>query len=248
MIQYDFSGQTVVITGGTRGIGRAIAEAFLKSGARVLATFQGNTEAAEEFQKANAEHADRLLVKQCDVTDYQAVEGLFKFIEAELGVIQVLVNNSGIRRDQIVGMMVQEEWQAVIDTNLTGTFYMSKFAVQNMARKRYGRIVNITSPIARFGMPGQGNYAASKAGQVAFAASLSKETARRKITVNCVSPGFIGTDLIADLSEERVEMYLNLVPMRRFGEVDEVANAVLFLASKEASYITGTVLEVTGGL
>lgn len=248
MIQFDFSGQTAVVTGGTRGIGRAISEAFLKSGARVLATFQGNTEAAEEFQQANAEHADRLLVKQCDVTDYDAVEELFKFIDAELGVIQVLVNNSGIRRDQIVGMMVQEEWHAVIDTNLTGTFYMSKFAVQNMARKRYGRIVNITSPIARFGMPGQGNYAASKAGQVAFAASLSKETARRKITVNCVSPGFIGTDLIADLPEERVEMYLNLVPMRRFGEVDEVAHSVLFLASKEASYITGTVLEVTGGL
>ena len=125
---------------------------------------------------------------------------------------------------------------------------MSKFAVQNMARKRYGRIINITSPIGRFGMPGQGNYAASKAGQVAFAASLAKETARRRITVNCVSPGFIETDLISDLPEERVELYLGLVPMRRFGKVEEVANAVLFLASPEASYITGTVLEVTGGL
>ncbi len=248
MIQFDFKDQTVVITGGTRGIGRAIAEAFLKSGARVLATFQGNTETARLFEEANQEHAERLIVKQCDVTDYSAVEELFKYIGEDLGVIQVLINNSGIRRDQIVGMMPREDWQAVIDTNLTGTFYMSKFAVQNMARKRYGRIVNITSPVARFGMPGQGNYAASKAGQIAFSASLSKETARRKITVNCVSPGFIGTDLIADLPEERVQLYLNLVPMRRFGEVDEVASSVLFLASKEASYITGTVLEVTGGL
>lgn len=248
MIQFDFNDQTVIVTGGTRGIGRAIAEAFLKSGARVLVTFQGNTEAAKAFEEANQEHADRLIVKQCDVTDYAAVEELFKWIGEELGVIQVLINNSGIRRDQIVGMMAQEEWQSVIDTNLTGTFYMSKFAVQNMARKRYGRIVNITSPVARFGMPGQGNYAASKAGQIAFAASLSKETARRKITVNCVSPGFIGTDLIADLPEERVELYLNLVPMKRFGEVEEVASSVLYLASKEASYITGTVLEVTGGL
>ncbi|QPJ63718.1 MAG: SDR family oxidoreductase [Candidatus Nitronauta litoralis] len=247
-MQFDFNDQTVIVTGGTRGIGRAIAEAFLKSGARVLVTFQGNTEAAKAFEEANQEHADRLIVKQCDVTDYAAVEELFKWIGEELGVIQVLINNSGIRRDQIVGMMAQEEWQSVIDTNLTGTFYMSKFAVQNMARKRYGRIVNITSPVARFGMPGQGNYAASKAGQIAFAASLSKETARRKITVNCVSPGFIGTDLIADLPEERVELYLNLVPMKRFGEVEEVASSVLYLASKEASYITGTVLEVTGGL
>lgn len=248
MIQFDFNDQTAIVTGGTRGIGRAIAEAFLKSGARVLVTFQGNTEAAKAFEEANQEYADRLIVKQCDVTDYAAVEDLFKWVGEELGVIQVLINNSGIRRDQIVGMMAVEEWQSVIDTNLTGTFYMSKFAVQNMARKRYGRIVNITSPVARFGMPGQGNYAASKAGQIAFAASLSKETARRKITVNCVSPGFIGTDLIADLAEERVEMYLNLVPMKRFGEVEEVASSVLYLASKEASYITGTVLEVTGGL
>ncbi len=248
MIQFDFNEQTVIVTGGTRGIGRAIAESFLKAGARVLATYQGNAEAARAFEDANKEHADRLIVKKCDVTDYAAVEALFKWVGDELGVIQVLINNSGIRRDQIVGMMAVEEWQSVIDTNLTGTFYMSKFAVQNMARKRYGRIVNITSPVARFGMPGQGNYAASKAGQIAFAASLSKETARRKITVNCVSPGFIGTDLIADLAEERVEMYLNLVPMKRFGEVEEVASSVLFLASKEASYITGTVLEVTGGL
>ncbi len=248
MIQFDFNDQTVIVTGGTRGIGRAIAESFLKAGARVLATYQGNAEAAKAFEEANQEHADRLIVKKCDVTDYAAVEALFKWVGDELGVIQVLINNSGIRRDQIVGMMAVEEWQSVIDTNLTGTFYMSKFAVQNMARKRYGRIINITSPVARFGMPGQGNYAASKAGQIAFAASLSKETARRKITVNCVSPGFIGTDLIADLAEERVEMYLNLVPMKRFGEVEEVASSVLFLASKEASYITGTVLEVTGGL
>lgn len=248
MIQFDFNEQTVIVTGGTRGIGRAIAESFLKAGARVLATYQGNAEAAKAFEEANQEHAGRLIVKQCDVTDYAAVEALFKWVGDELGVIQVLINNSGIRRDQIVGMMAVEEWQSVIDTNLTGTFYMSKFAVQNMARKRYGRIINITSPVARFGMPGQGNYAASKAGQIAFAASLSKETARRKITVNCVSPGFIGTDLIADLAEERVEMYLNLVPMKRFGEVEEVASSVLFLASKEASYITGTVLEVTGGL
>jgi len=248
LITHDFKDQTVIVTGGTRGIGRAIAEAFLKSGARVVATYRSNQQAAEKFQEANKEYSERLTLKPCDVTDYPAVETFFKYIDEQFGTIQVLVNNSGIRRDQIVGMMPAEDWRAVIDTNLTGTFYMSKFAVQNMARKRYGRIVNITSPIGRFGMAGQGNYAASKAGQVAFAASLAKETARRKITVNSVSPGFIETDLIADLPAERVEQYLSLVPMRRFGTLEEVAQAVLFLASREASYITGAVLEVTGGL
>lgn len=248
MIRYDFKDQTAIVTGGTRGIGRAIAEALLDAGARVICTYQSNQSAAEEMQKAHPEAGGRLVLKPCDVTDYAAVESFFKFVDETAGNIQVLVNNAGIRRDQIAGLMPEEDWKAVIDTNLSGTFYMSKFAVQNMARKRYGRIINITSPIGRFGMPGQGNYAASKAGQVAFAASLAKETARRRITVNCVSPGFIETDLISDLPEERVELYLGLVPMRRFGKVEEVANAVLFLASPEASYITGTVLEVTGGL
>lgn len=245
---FDFSGQTAIITGGTRGIGRGIAEAFLNAGATVVVTFQSNTTAAEQFQKDNADHVDRLHVKQCDVTRTPEVEAFYKYVDDSLDGFQILVNNSGIRQDAVVGLMSEDQWRNVIDTNLTGTFLMSKLAVQRLSRKRYGRLINITSPVGRVGFPGQANYAASKAGQVALTQSLSKEVASRKITVNCVSPGFIDTDFISDLPDEQKKHYLDMVPLKRFGSVEDVASAVLFMASKEAAYITGTVLEVSGGL
>jgi 3-oxoacyl-[acyl-carrier protein] reductase len=145
-------------------------------------------------------------------------------------------------------MMSVEDWDDVIHTNLTGTYHMSKLAVQHLMRRRYGRIVNITSPIGRYGFAGQANYAASKAGQEAFTRSLSKEVASRKITVNCVSPGFIDTDFIADLPEDQKKKYLSQVPMKRFGTVEEVARAVLFLADRDSAYVNGAVLEITGGI
>jgi len=144
--------------------------------------------------------------------------------------------------------MKTDQWQRVLDTNLTGTFHMSKQAVLLMLKNKYGRIINITSPIARLGFTGQANYAASKAGQIALTKTLAKETARKKITVNAVSPGFISTDFIQDLDKDQLQSYKKSVPMRRFGTPEEVADAVLFLASKKAAYITGTVLEITGGL
>ncbi|MCF8719111.1 3-oxoacyl-ACP reductase FabG [Nitrospina gracilis] len=247
-MQFDFTDQTVIVTGGTRGIGRGIAEAFLKAGATVVATYLSNQDAAEQFQKDNADAGDRLHVRQCDVTNLEKVEAFYKHVTETLGTFHVLVNNSGIRRDAIVGMMTEEDWRDVVDTNLTGTFTMSKLAVQNLSRKRYGRIINITSPIGKFGFAGQANYAATKAGQVAFTKSLSKEVASRKITVNCVSPGFIDTDFIADLPDDQKQQYLEQVPLKRFGTVEDVAYCVLFLASRDAAYITGAVLEVTGGL
>ena len=145
-------------------------------------------------------------------------------------------------------MMTSDDWNRVIEVNLTGTYLMSKQAVLLMMKKKYGRIINITSPVADLGFAGQANYAASKAGQVAFTKSLAKETAKKKITVNCVSPGFILTDFIKDLPQEQLAAYKKMVPMRRFGTAEEVADAVLFLASDRASYITGTVLDITGGL
>jgi 3-oxoacyl-[acyl-carrier protein] reductase len=160
----------------------------------------------------------------------------------------VLVNNAGIRRDAIVGLMPREDWRRVLDVNLDGTYHMTKFAVQAMSRQRYGRIVNIVSPCAHLGLPGQANYAASKAGQIAMAKTLAKETAKRKITVNCVSPGFVDTELLSDLDAEKKKELLKMVPLGRFGDPKEIAAAVLFLASKEASYVTGAVLEVTGGI
>ena len=247
-MEFDFKGQTALVTGGTRGIGRAISEAFLKAGAKVVATYRSNVEEAENFKRANAGHADCLDIHKFDVTDYEAVEKFYRDIEAKYENFQILVVSSGIRSDSIVGMMKSEDWNRVIDTNLTGTFNLSKLAVQSMMRQRYGRIITLTSPIGKFGFAGQANYAASKAGQVAFTRSLSKEVASRKITVNCVSPGFIDTDFIGDLPEEQRKSYKDQIPLKRFGAPEDVTYPVLFLASKESSYITGSVLEVTGGL
>jgi 3-oxoacyl-[acyl-carrier protein] reductase len=247
-MQFDFSGQTAIVVGGTRGIGRAISDCFLQSGAKVIATYQSNDRAADEFRQANADHADRLDLKKFDVTQYDQVENFFRLVEEKHGPFQIMVNSSGIRNDAVVGLMQETDWQRVIDTNLTGTFNVCKQAVLSLMRQRYGRIILITSPIGKFGFAGQSNYAASKAGQVAFTRSLSKEVASRKITVNCVSPGFIETDFIADLSEEQRKGYIGMVPLKRFGTALEVAHSVLFLASEESSYITGTVNEVTGGL
>ena len=202
-MEFDFKGQTALVAGGTRGIGRAISEAFLKAGAKVVATYLSNDEEAKKFKKANADRANFLDIYQFNVTDYESVENFYKKVEVKYESFQILVISSGIRSDSIVGMMKAEDWSRVIDTNLTGTFNLSKLAVQSMMRQRYGRIITLTSPIGKFGFAGQANYAASKAGQVAFTRSLSKEVASRKITVNCVSPGFIDTDFIGDLPEEQ---------------------------------------------
>ena len=247
-MKFDFKGQIAVVTGGTRGIGRGITEALLKAGAKVIATYQSNDKAAKEFAESNKKYSDYLDLRSFDVTQYDEVENFYRYVEQAYGAFQILVHCSGIRIDSIVGMMHESDWRKVIDTNLTGTFNMCKLAVQNMMRKKYGRIIVITSPIGKFGFAGQSNYAASKAGQVAFVRSLSKEVASRKITINCVSPGFIDTDFIGDLSEEQKKAYLDMVPLRRFGLPEDVAHSVLFLASAESAYITGATLEVTGGL
>lgn len=244
----DFTNQKVIVTGATRGLGRAIASAFLGQGAFVIGIYGGNRDAAEQFRKDLDQHGERLQLHQCDVSDYEAVEKLYQEIEEEHETIDILVNNAGIRRDGVLAMMPQEDWNRVIDINLTGSYTMSKFAVQLMVKQKYGRIIFITSPMAHLGFAGQANYAASKAGQVGMMKSLSKETAKRKITVNCVSPGFIATELINDLTKEQVKEYKKMVPMRRFGTPEEVADAVLFLAGSHAAYITGSVLEVNGGL
>lgn len=241
-----FLAQHVVVTGGTRGIGRAITLAFLAEGALVHATYQGNDAAAEALREAAGADAERLSFAKFDVGDHDACKGFWETLEGT--PVSALVNNSGIRRDGILATMSPENWDAVLRTNLSGGAFMSKFAVQNMMRQRYGRIVFITSPAGVQGFEGQGNYCASKAGQVGLMRALCKEVAKRKITVNAVSPGFIGTELIDDLSPELVKEYKASVPLRRFGEPSEVASAVLYLASSEASYITGTTLEVTGGL
>jgi len=248
----DFQGRKTVISGATRGIGKAIAMAFLEAGATVIGVYSSNRKAADSFMQEWEESAsfqeNRLFLYQCDISDQASVLKLFNGIEQQFNTIDILVNNAGIRRDAVLAMMQPDDWHRVIDVNLTGTFNMSKQAVLLMMKQKYGRIIHITSPMAHMGFAGQTNYAASKAGQIGMMRSLSKETAKRKITVNCVSPGFIDTELLEGLTADQLAQYKKLVPMKRFGKPQEVAAAVLFLAGEQASYISGTVLEITGGL
>lgn len=245
---FDFSGQKVIVTGAVRGIGKSVAEAFLKAGAHVIATYSTSGEAAEKFRADNARYEGKFELHKFDVSDYAAVEEFFREIEKTHGAIDVLVNNAGIRKDSVLAMMKKEDWASVIGVNMTGVFNMCKFAVMMMMKKRYGRIVNVTSAGAEHCFEGQANYASSKAGVVSMTKVLSKETAKRGITVNCVSPGFITTDLIKDLPEKTVQEYTAMIPMKRFGKPEEVSHCILFVASREASYITGAQFDVTGGI
>lgn len=243
-----FKDQTVIVTGGTRGIGRAISKSFLEEGALVLATYASNNQAAEEFKESCGSLSENLHLYKFDVSSGSEVEQFYNKLDDQELTPTILVNSAGIRKDAIVGMLSEEDWDRVMDINLKGCFLMSKFAVQRMSRKRYGRIINITSPSGKLGFQGQGNYSASKAGMVGFTKALCQEVAKRKITVNCVSPGFIDTELLQDLSDEMASEYKKIVPLKRFGTTSEVSSGVLYLASPEASYITGTTLEISGGL
>ena len=245
-----FQDAKAVVSGATRGIGRATTLALLAEGAQVFGVFGGNQAAAEALvQEADKLGAGgRLRLSQLDVADFPAVSAFFSQLEADWDTLDILVNCAGIRRDAVAPMLKPEDWQRVLDVNLSGCFHMSKAALPLMLKQKYGRIIFITSPMGHLGFAGQSNYAASKAGQVGLMKSLSKEVAKRRITVNCVSPGFIDTDFIAGLPEEQLAAYKKLVPAGRFGKPEEVAEAVLFLAGKNAAYINGAVLEITGGL
>lgn len=243
----QFDQQVAIVTGATKGIGRAISVALLAQGATVIGVYGADQAAADQMQQ-QYNSAGRLRLHRCDVADYAMVNTLYSVIEEEFSSIDILISNAGIRRDGVLAMMPEEDWRRVIDVNLTGSYNMAKFAVMLMMKQKYGRIIFITSPMASLGFAGQANYAASKAGQIGMMRSLSKETAKRKITVNCVSPGFIDTELIAGLSSEKRAEYKKMVPLSRFGTPEEVADAVLFLAGRQAAYITGSVLEINGGI
>ena len=245
---FNFDSQHVIVTGGTRGIGAGLTENFLKSGATVVATYSGNDEAANAFKDKLSSYGSKLVLKKFNVANSNEVENFFTEYEKEFPSLEVLVNNAGIRRDQIVASMSEGDWDSVIDTNLKGSYNMTRFGVLAMMKNRYGRIVNMSSVGGKLGLPGQANYAASKAGQIAMSLSVSKEVAKRNITINNVCPGFIDTELLKDLPEEQVKEYKSQVPMKRFGKVEEVAHAVLFFASRESSYITGATLDIAGGL
>lgn len=236
--------QIALVTGASRGIGKAIAQKLVQDGFFVLAT--ATTEAgAEAISVALQENGQGI---QLDVADAQSVETVMKKVADKFGVPAVLVNNAGITRDKLLMRMKDDEWDAVITTNLTSVYRMCKSVLSGMMKEKYGRIINISSVVAATGNVGQANYAAAKAGMVGFTKSLAKEVGSRNITVNTVAPGFIDTDMTKGLNEELKTKLLAAIPLARLGQAEEIAHAVAFLASPQAGYITGETLHVNGGM
>ena len=241
---FDLTGKTALVTGASGGIGGAIAQALHAAGATVALS---GTRTAP-LKALAADLGSRAHVLTCDLSDPASVEALPKSAAAAMGSVDILVNNAGITRDNLFMRMSDEEWQSVIDVNLTSTFRLCRGVLRGMMKARWGRIVNVSSVVGATGNPGQGNYAASKAGMVGMSKSLAAEVASRNITVNCVAPGFITTAMTDKLTEDQKSRILTSVPAGRMGEASEIAAAVLYLASPEAGYVTGAVLHVNGGL
>jgi 3-oxoacyl-[acyl-carrier protein] reductase len=243
----DLKDQVVLVTGGARGIGKAIAENFAKRGAHLVIA-DISLSSAEETAKEIAATGVRTLALGLDVSKSGEVTAVFEKIVKEFGRIDVVINNAGITRDGLVLRMKEEDWDAVININLKGVFLCSKEAVKLMVKQRYGRIVNIASVVAFMGNPGQANYSASKAGIVGLTKTIAKEYASRGVTVNAVAPGFIATAMTDALPDNIKQEMLKSIPVGAFGSVDDVANAVAFLASPGNGYITGQVIHVNGGM
>lgn len=241
-------GKTALVTGASRGIGRAVALCLAAEGARVAINYAGNVKAAEEVKASVEAAGGTAILCQADIADSAAVEAMVADVVKEFGAIDILVNNAGITRDTLLMRMKDEDFAKVLDTNLKGVFYCTKAVSKLMMKKRSGRIVNMASVVGLVGNAGQTNYAAAKAGVIGFSKSAAKELASRGITVNVVAPGFIGTDMTAVLPEAVKEKTLAGIPLGKMGEPEDVANAVLFLASDQASYITGQVVNVDGGM
>jgi 3-oxoacyl-[acyl-carrier protein] reductase len=241
---FDLTGKNALVTGASGGIGGAIAKALHAQGATV--GLSGTR--VGPLEELAAELGDRTHVLPCNLSDAEAVTALPKQAVEAMGSLDILVNNAGITRDNIFMRMSDEEWSQVLDVNLTSTMRLCKGAIRGMMKSRWGRIVNISSVVGATGNPGQANYAASKAGMVGMSKSIAYEVASRGITVNCVSPGFISTAMTEKLNDDQKNGILGQIPVGRMGEADEIAAAVLYLASPEAAYVTGTTLHVNGGM
>ena len=235
--------RTAVVTGGTRGIGRGICELLKEEGYDVVAGYAGNEEAAAKFSEETG-----IETHKWDVSDFNACQEAIESISASHGNPTILVNNAGITRDGLFVRMSDEDWDAVIEVNLTSVFRLTRELTHPMMRRRHGRIVNITSVVGVTGNPGQANYCASKAGMVGFSKSLAQEIATRNITVNCVAPGFIESAMTDKLKDKQKDAIMGAIPMNRMGTGAEIASAVIYLASDEAGYVTGQTVHVNGGM
>jgi 3-oxoacyl-[acyl-carrier protein] reductase len=240
--------RVAVVTGGSRGIGRAIALELSKRGASIVVNYNSNSKAADEVVAEIEKAGGKALAIQADVAKVEDANAIIKAAIDTYGKIDILVNNAGITRDMLIMMMSEESWDAVMDTNLKGTFNCSKAAIRTMMRARSGRIINISSVSGQIGNAGQTNYSASKAGQIGFTKALAREVAPRNVTVNAVAAGYVETEIWDSVPEEARESFIKMIPLGRKGNPEEIAYAVAFLASDEAAYITGQTLAVDGGM
>lgn len=240
--------KTALISGATRGIGRGIAVKFAQEGANVVFTYRSSVEKAQTLEEELKGYGVRAKGYQSDAADFEAAESLCKEVIKEFGAIDVLVNNAGITRDTLIVRMNEQQWGDVIQTNLNSVFNLTKNSIRSMMKTRKGSIINITSIVGMRGNAGQSNYAASKAGIIGFSKSIAQEVGSRNIRCNAVAPGFIATEMTDELKDEVRDAYLKSIPLKRFGNVEEVADVCLFLASDMSSYVSGQVISVCGAM
>lgn len=241
------TGQTAIVTGGGRGIGKAISIALAKRGVNIVVVGT-NIDVASQTSEELREYGVKSIAVKADVSISEDVRNIFEKTLSEFGKVEILVNNAGITRDGLLIRMKDEDWDAVINVNLKGTFLCTKEAVKIMIKQKYGRVINISSIVAFMGNPGQANYSASKAGIAGMTKTIAKEYANRGITVNAIAPGFITTDMTEKIPENIKSEMIKAIPMGRFGTPDDVANGVVFFASPDAGYITGQILHINGGM